>query len=404
MRRASTGGRGRRDPAARAACGGGYAGLERRMTRSVSGGSPNATGARSRRDAGGRRERRWLEVELGHAGEARCARPGEVRHEVDRLVRRLGDAEDRPLRGRVRHAVGEVASGRPGFREALRVRPAEDAGVCLVRAEHPAGAGHARAAGGEGVQVDAQRAVEQPTARLGRAVVGRVLGGGVPGGGVGGAGSAGVRSRVAARRAAAAAGRGPALALRAGRGPVAGQVDAGDERYVHAGGSGRGIARPARVGRDGVDDAGREGGNRRVRDRQGRPEEAALDGLARAGRAAAIRVRRAARVWIRAGTGAAGPAAGGAETRGPGGRAAAAGPRVDAVARCRARSLRAIAIGVGPVAGDERVAGADAEVGGGSGRGGARRDAAASAAADVQTGGAKVVEQRRAAGVGVSRA
>src|SRR5439155_13028440 len=226
---------------------------------------------------------------------------------------------------------------------------------------------HAPAAGGEGVQIHAQRAVEAPAALLGRAVLARVAGGGVTGAGVGGAGHAGVRSR----------GAGAAAALRAGRGLVAGQVDAGDERDVHARGSGRGIAAPARVARDDVDDAGREGGDRRVLDRQRRPEETLLDGLARAAGAAAIRVRCAARLR---------------------------GIRVDAVARRRARPLGAIAIAAGPVAGDERVAGADVEEGGGSGRGGARRDPVGTAAADVQTRCTEVIDQRRAAGVGVDRA
>src|SRR5207245_2487409 len=93
-------------------------------------------------------------------------------------------------------------------------------------------------------------------------------------------------------------------ARRAGGTLVAGQVDAGLEREVHAGAPGRGIARPARVGRDDVDDAGGEGGNRRVLDRERRPEVTVLDGLAGAGRAAAIRVRKAGLVRVRAATGA----------------------------------------------------------------------------------------------------
>src|SRR5437762_2289047 len=318
--------------------------------------------------------------DLRDAGEARGARPREVEHDVDRAVEGRGDAEDRRLPGRVRHAVGQVASLHAGLGDAPRVRLAEGAGVYLARAEaaaHPriarteGGAGHAYAAGGEGVQVDAQRALEV-LALVRRAVLARVAGGGVPGGGGGGAGSAGVRSRVAARRAAAAAGRGPAVALRAGRGQVAGPVDAGVERYVHAGGSGRGIARPARVGRDHVDDADRDGAEQREGDRERRPEETVLDGLARAGaeRAAAIRVRCAGLVGVRAETGArpsvdssaAGcgcPSAGasdravlvGEETHGAGVRAAGAGPRVHTFAR-RARPLGAVEL-AGSVAGDE---------------------------------------------------
>src|SRR5207247_355130 len=159
-------------------------------------------------------------------------------------------------------------------------------------------------------------------------------------------------------------------------GVVAGQVDAGDERDVHARGSGRGITRPARVGRDDVDDAGREGGDRRVLERERRPEETVLDGLAGAGGAAAIRVRGVGRLR---------------------------GIRVDAVLRRRARPLGAIEL-AGPIAGDERDAGADVEVGGGSGRGGAGRDRAGTAAADVQTGGAKVEGLRRAGDIGVDLA
>jgi len=380
-------------------------------TRLIARGTPRDTGQlRGRHD-------------LRDAREARGARSREVGQEVKRAVVGRGDAEDRRLPGRVRHAVGQVACGHAGLGDAPRAPLAEGAGICLARAEAPGRAGHAHAAGGEGVQVHAQGAGEEPHALLGRAVLARVAGGGVPGGGGGGAGSAGARSCVAARRAGAAAGRGPAVALRAGRGQVAGQIDAGDERYVHAGGSGRGIARPARVGRDHVDDAGRHDGDRRVRDRERRPEETVLDGLARAGgreRAAAIRVRCAGLVGVRAETGArpsvassaAGcgcPSAGASaravragETHGAGVRAAGAGPRVHTFAP-RARPLGAVEL-AGPVAGDELTGTAYVEVGGGSGRGGAGRDRVGTAAADVQTGGTKIESLYRAGGVGVDRA
>src|SRR5439155_13802144 len=330
--------------------------------------------------------------DLGQAGKARGARPRQVGQGVQRAVVRRGDAEDDPRPRRVRRAIGQVASGHAGLGDALRAPLAEGAGGALARAEQPVRGGHAPAAGAE-VQVHGQRTVEEPAALIGRAPVGGVGGGGVPGGGAGGAGSAGARSVGAARRTTeAAAGRGPAVALRAGRGPVAGQVDAGDERYVHGGGSGRGIVRPARVGRDDVDDAGREGG-RRVRDRERRPEVTVRERLAAVGNGGAIRVRCAALVRVSAGTGArtcagctatgcghssagaCGRAVRGGETRGAGGRAADAGPRVHTFAG-RARPLGAVVTGsaVGSVAGDERVAGADVEVGGGSGRGGAARD------------------------------
>src|SRR5207237_9513655 len=115
----------------------------------------------------------------------------------------------------------------------------------------PPGSASVRRAGaarGEGVRVHGQRRGAEPAATLGRAVLALVLGGGVPGGGVGRAGAAGARSVAAARRTGAAAGRGPAVALRAGRTVVGGYVDAGLERDVQGGVSGRGIARPARVG------------------------------------------------------------------------------------------------------------------------------------------------------------
>ena len=81
-------------------------------------------------------------------------------------------------------------------------RLAEGAGVCLARAEDPGRAGRARAAGGEGVQFHAQRAVEEPLALLGWAVGARVLGGGVTGGGVGGASSTGGSAKKAKSRSA----------------------------------------------------------------------------------------------------------------------------------------------------------------------------------------------------------
>jgi len=372
----------------------------------------------SARDTGQLRGRN----DLGQAGEARGARSREVGQDVQRAVAGRGDAEDGRLSGRVRCAIGQVAGRCAGLDDAPRGGLAEGAGMCLARAEEPGRAGHAHAAGGEGVQAHGQRADEEPHTLLGRAVLARVAGGGVTGGGGSGASPADVRSRGAARarairvagtgggapavaateitrwggaihvgeargravgaeastrwrRASAAAGRRPAVAPWAGRGLVAGQVDAGDERYVHGGGSGRGITRPARVELHDVDDAVGVRRDRRALDRQGRPEETVLDGLARAGSAAAIRVRRAARLR---------------------------GIRVDAVARRRARPLGAIAR-AGPIAGDERAAGAYVEVGGGSGRGGAGRDRVGTAAADVQTGEAKVAvgDLRRAGGVGV---
>src|SRR5207245_5550772 len=163
-------------------------------------------------------------------------------------------------------------------------------GVCLVTMSRPSSA-----AG--------------PYPRLVRAARAVVLVGAVPGVAAGGAGSAGVRSVGAARRTGSAAGRGPAVALRAGRAVVGGYVDAGLERDVHGGVSGRGIARPARVGLNDVHVAARESGDRRVRDRERWPEEAVRDQLAAVADAAAIRVRCAAQVRVDAGTGAAGPAA-----------------------------------------------------------------------------------------------
>src|SRR5205809_5753884 len=260
--------------------------------------APGVTGTRSLR---GRND-------LGDAREARGARSREVDHGVHRAVTRRGDAEDRPLPRGVRRAVVQVASGNAGLGDALRGPLAEGAGVVLACAEEPAPGsiyvGHARAAGGEGVQVLGQRTVEEPVAKLGRAVLARVLGGGVPGGGAGRAGSAGVRSVGAARQTGSGAGRGPAVALRAGRAVVGGYVDAGLERDVHGGVSGRGIARPARVGLNDVDVAARESGDRRVRDRERRPEEAVRDQLAAVADGGAIRVRCAALVRVRAGTGA----------------------------------------------------------------------------------------------------
>src|SRR5438876_509695 len=344
--------------------------------------------------------------DLRDAREARGARSREVDHGVHRAVTRRGDAEDHSLPRGVRRAVGQVASGHAGLGDALRGPLAEGAVVELACAEVPAPGsayvGHARAAGGEGVQLHGQRTVEEPAAKLGRAVLARVAGGGVPGGGAGGAGSALARSEGAARRTAAAAGRGPAVALRAGRAVVGGYVDAGLERDVHSGVSGRGIARPARVARNDVEVAARETGDRRVRDRERRPEETVRDPLAAVADAAAIRVRCAGLVRVSAGTGAAAPAARGGETIGAGGRAADARPRVHTFAR-RARPLGAVEL-AGSVAGDERVAGADVEVGGGSGRGGAARDRAVSPAADIQAGGTEVGDLRRAGGVGVDLA
>src|SRR5439155_1124750 len=160
------------------------------------------------------------------------------------------------------------------------------------------------------------------------------------------------------------------------------------------------------------------------------PEEAVRDRLAAVAGAAAINVRCAAHVRVNAGTGAAGPAArAGGETRGAGGRAVDARPRVHTFLR-RARRLGAVdppaaahrAAGIGraahavvgtpvteltvSVAGGERTGlrTDDVEVGGGSGRGGAARDRAVSPAADIQTGGAEVGDLRRAGGVGVDLA
>src|SRR5213078_2962989 len=178
--------------------------------------APGVTGTRSLR---GRND-------LGDAREARGARSREVDHGVHRAVTRRGDAEDHSLPRGVRRAVVQVASGHAGLGDALRARLAEGAVVVLACAEVPAPGsayvGHARAAGGEGVQLHGQRTVEEPAAKLGRAVLARVAGGGV-----GRAGSAGVRSVAAARRTGSAAGRGPAVALRAGRAVVGGYVDAG---------------------------------------------------------------------------------------------------------------------------------------------------------------------------------
>src|SRR5439155_21987180 len=141
--------------------------------------------------------------------------------------------------------------------------------------------------------------------------------------------------------------------------------------------------------------AARESGDRWVRDRERRPEETVRDRLAAVADSAAIRVRCAAHVRVNAGTGAAGPAARGGETRHAGVRAADARPRVHTFLR-RARRLGAVdppaaarrAAGIGraahavvgtpgteltvSVAGGERTGlrTDDVEVGGGSGRGG----------------------------------
>src|SRR5438552_7929241 len=290
--------------------------------------------------------------------------------------------------------VAEAAFAREG---AAVLSYAEGAGGDLARAEAPARAGLARGAGGEGVQGHGDRPVEEPAALIGRAVLARVAGGDDPGGGDRGARSALVRSVGAARRTGAAAGRGAAVALRAGRAVVGGDVDAGLEREVDGGVSGRGIARPARVARDDVDVAAREGGDRRVRDRERRAEEAVRERLAAASDTAAIRVRGAAHVRVRPGTGAAAQAVRGGETVAPGVRAADAGPRVHTFER-RARPLGAVGTvarggpdGAVAVAGDEiargprprAICGAQAaaarvgaahtavvDEGGGSGRGG----------------------------------
>src|SRR5439155_19415472 len=65
----------------------------------------------------------------------------------------------------------------------------------------------------------------------------------------------------------------------------------------------------------------------------------------------------------------------------------------------RVRPLGAVEL-AGPVAGDERTARRDVEVGAGAGRGGAGRDRAGTAAADVQAGGTEVIDLRQTARAG----
>src|SRR5439155_1381386 len=207
--------------------------------------------------------------------------------------------------------VTVVEAGSAGVRSvgpARRTAAAAGRGPACPHRAPPPGAGVWVGAGSEG---------EGPGGVSSRGIARPATGGlrGVPGGGAGRAGSAGVRSVGAARRTGSGAGRGPAVALRAGRAVVGGYVDAGLERDVHGGVSSRGIARPARVGLNDVHVAARESGDRRVRDRERWPEEAVRDQLAAVADAAAIRVRCAAHVRVNAGTGAAGPAARGGETR-----------------------------------------------------------------------------------------